>query len=92
MAWVLSQVCESAFATPKTYLIKELILHIADLFKPCSLYCDASLQEIGTILKQRENDSTEHLISDHSRKLLKHEINYAIGELEYLAIVDAVDK
>lgn len=44
------------------------------------------------MLKQVGGDGKEHSIAYYSKKFLKHEENYAITELKYLAIVSAVDK
>ncbi|KAM7297300.1 transposon Tf2-9 polyprotein [Ixodes scapularis] len=71
---------------------KTPILAIFDPGKLCTLYCDASQEGIGAVLKQTDGDGIEHPVAYYFRKLLNHERNYSITELECLAIVDAVDK
>ncbi|KAM7297299.1 hypothetical protein ISCGN_022452 [Ixodes scapularis] len=71
---------------------KRLILAIFDPGKLCTLYCDASQEGIEAVLKQTDGDGIEHPVAYYSRKLLNHERNYSITDLECLAIVDAVDK
>ena len=90
--WEWDSSCEQAFEEMKNRLTEEPILRIFSCEKPCILYCDASNVGIGAVLKQRDRDGKEHPVAYHSRKLLTHELNYAITELECLAIVDAVEK
>lgn len=90
--WNWDSDCELAFTQLKKCVTEEPILKIYDASKPCVLYCDASNKGIGAVLKQADDEGREHPIAYHSRKLLKHEINYAITELECLAIIDAIDK
>lgn len=87
--WNWSDQCEKAFNKLKEELASKPILTIFDPIKPCIIYCDASQQGIGAVLKQKQANGDELLISYFSRKLLKHEDNYAITELECLAIVEA---
>ncbi|UYV78418.1 hypothetical protein LAZ67_16001289, partial [Cordylochernes scorpioides] len=56
----------------------------------CKLYTDASAIGIAGILSQ-EIDSTEHVISYYSKKLLKHQQNYSAYELECYAVIQAID-
>ncbi|GFX29908.1 hypothetical protein TNCV_4750361 [Trichonephila clavipes] len=59
---------------------------------PLRVFCDDSLNAIGAILKQPDNSGTLHRVSYHSRNLRDYEKDYCITELEYLAIVDVLDK
>jgi hypothetical protein len=51
---------------------------------------DASLAGLGAVLAQVGVDGHVHPIAYASRSLLKHERNYAITELETLALVLSV--
>ena len=84
--------CQAAFDLLKQALTAKPVLKIFDPTKPCILYTDASSIGIGAVLKQTQDDGLEMPIAYHSRKLNIHEANYAITELECLAIVDAVTK
>ena len=59
---------------------------------PVSLYTDASRKGIGFILTQRSTDGALKLITCSSRFLSNAEGNYAVVELELLAIQWAVEK
>ena len=54
------------------------------------LETDASLNGLAAVLGQRQDDSHVHPIAYASRSLQPHETNYAITELETLALVWAV--
>ena len=54
------------------------------------LETDASLAGLGAVLAQEGDDRKIHPIAYASRSLLKHERNYAITELETLALVWSV--
>ena len=58
-----------------------------DLDKPYILYIDASTYTLGAILSQKGDDKKERVIAYASKTLNKHEQNYSITELEYLAII-----
>ena len=51
---------------------------------------DASMVGIGAVLSQPNNDDLERPVAYISRALQKHERNYAVIELETLAIVWAI--
>lgn len=91
-AWDWSPACEEAFAKLKDHLTRGPVLQIFNPDRPCTLFCDASSTGIGAVLKQPGDDCTQHPVAYLSRKLLRHEKNYAVTELECLAIIDAVDK
>ncbi|GFX14627.1 retrovirus-related Pol polyprotein from transposon 17.6 [Trichonephila clavipes] len=76
----------------KNCLISKPILKLYNSQYPCHVFCDASQESIGVVLKQQHPDGTLYPIAYHSRQLLKHEKNYTISEKECLAIIDALDK
>ena len=47
---------------------------------------------MGCVLRQEDENGTLHPIACHSRNLHNYEENYAIIDLECLAIVDALNK
>ena len=51
------------------------------------LETDASLNGLAAVLGQRQDDSHVHPIAYASRSLQPHETNYAITELEILALI-----
>ena len=83
--------CDNAFETIIKYLCSVPVLAIHDPNKECYLYTDASGIGIGAVLKQIQDDNQLHPIGYFSRKLLDYQKNYAITELEALAIVEAIE-
>ncbi|UYV75014.1 hypothetical protein LAZ67_12002096, partial [Cordylochernes scorpioides] len=81
---------DKSFIELKAALTSEPILTIYNPEVPCKLYTDASAIGIAGILSQ-EIDSTEHVISYYSKKLLKHQQNYSAFELECYAVIQAID-
>ena len=90
--WNWSPACEEAFQQLKAHLINKPVLNIFNPTLSCIMYCDASKQGVGAVLKQIHKNNEELPIAYFSRKLRKHEENYAITELECLAIVEALKK
>lgn len=64
---------------------------IYDPKKYCFVQTDASRIGIGGVLKQKGEDKILHPVAYFSRKLLCHQLNYSVSELECLAIVEALD-
>ncbi|GFW13751.1 retrovirus-related Pol polyprotein from transposon 17.6 [Trichonephila clavipes] len=89
--WNWSHECQEAYQKLKNCLISKPILKLYNSQYPCHVFCDASQDSIGVVLKQHP-DGTLYPIAYHSRQLLKHEKNYTISEKECLAIIDALDK
>ncbi|GFW17401.1 retrovirus-related Pol polyprotein from transposon 17.6 [Trichonephila clavipes] len=58
----------------------------------CHAFVDASQNIVGAVLKQPDASNVLHPIACHSKTLRDYEKNYAITELECLAIIDALDK
>ncbi|GFX89738.1 transposon Tf2-6 polyprotein [Trichonephila clavipes] len=90
--WDWTAECQTAFELLKNKLVTKPVLQLHDPKLPLRVFCDASLNAIGAVLKQSENSGTLHPVSYHSRTLRDYEKNYCITELEYLAIVDALHK
>ena len=71
----------------------ELMLKFYDRNLPAEIYCDASKRGIGFVFQQIcPKSGTKRIISCGSRTLTKSEVNWAIIELECLAIVFALQK
>jgi len=90
--WKWTEECQESFDKLKNALITKPVLHLFNPQLPCHVYVDASTEGIGCIIKQPGTDGTLHPIAYHSRTLRPYERNYAITELECLAIIDALDK
>ncbi|GFU57935.1 retrovirus-related Pol polyprotein from transposon 297 [Trichonephila clavipes] len=84
--------CQNAFEKLKESLITKSILHLYDPDLTCHVFVDASQKSVGAVLKQPDASNMLHPIAYHSRTLRDYEKNYAITELECLAIKDALDK
>ena len=84
-----SEEAERAFQALKQALCEEPVLKAPDFTKPFLLHTDASEVGLGAVLSQ-VIDNEEHPILYISRKLLKHEKNYATVEKEALAVKWAV--
>ncbi|UYV68123.1 hypothetical protein LAZ67_5003116, partial [Cordylochernes scorpioides] len=81
---------DKSFIELKAALTSEPILTTYNPEVPCKLYTDALAIGIAGILSQ-EIDSTEHVISYYSKRLLKHQQNYSAFELECYAVIQAID-
>ena len=80
---------EEAFNALKQCLCEEPVLKAPDFNRPFVLHTDASQVGLGAVLSQ-VTDGEEHPILYISRKLLKHELNYATVEKEALAVKWAI--
>ncbi|GFV06651.1 retrovirus-related Pol polyprotein from transposon opus [Trichonephila clavipes] len=78
--WNWSHECQEAYQKLKNCLISKPILKLYNSQYPCHVFCDASQESIGVVLKQQHPDGTLYPIAYHSRQLLKHEKNYTISE------------
>ena len=82
---------EAAFTQLKEALCRSPVLATLDFSRTFVLQTDASQVGVGAVLSQIQ-DNVEHPIIYISRKLLKHERNYATVEKEGLAIKWALQK
>jgi hypothetical protein len=83
--------CQNAFDVLKEKLLEPPILIHFKENEPLTLYTDASSIGLGAILAQNQNGK-EGVIGYASKKLLKHQSNYAVTELECLAVIFGVSK
>ncbi|GBN73259.1 Transposon Ty3-G Gag-Pol polyprotein [Araneus ventricosus] len=84
--------CQDAFDKLKETLTTKPVLNLYNPDVTCHVFVDASQKSVGAVLKQPDASDVLHPIAYHSRTLRNYEKNYAITELECLAIVDALDK
>jgi len=83
---------QEAFEKLKKLLCETPILQFPDFSRPFFLYTDAIYKALGAVLSQKDDDGNEHVISYASKSLTEAEQNYAVTELECLAILWAVEK
>ena len=79
--------CTAAFTTLKTKLCEAPILVYPSFDKDFTLETDASIDGIGAVLSQPQADGCLHPVAFASRSLSPAERNYAITDLETLAVV-----
>ncbi|GBO21470.1 Transposon Tf2-11 polyprotein [Araneus ventricosus] len=84
--------CQDAFDKLKETLTTKPVLNLYNPDVTCHVFVDASQKSVGAVLKQPDASDILHPIAYHSRTLRDYEKNYAITELECLAIVDALVK
>ena len=77
--------CQQSFDTLKQKVAKNCILKVLEMGKPFVVACDASGFQIGCVLSQ-----DGRVVAYESRKLRKHELNYAVHDKEMLAVVNAL--
>ena len=79
--------CQEAFTTLKQKLSSGPVLAYPDFGKDFVLETDASIRGLGAVLSQKQSDGKLHPIAFASRALSPPEKNYAVTELETLAVV-----
>ena len=79
-----------AFQELKIKCLTVLMLAFADFKKPFLLETDASIQGLGAVLSQKQDDSRYHPITYTSRGLKGGELKYHSSKLEFLALKWAV--
>ena len=82
--------CQQAFQHLKDALISPPVLTYPNFSKSFTLETDASAKGLGAVLSQLQDDGSLHPVAYASRSLSGAEKQYAITELETLAVVWAV--
>ena len=90
VAFAWTQDCKEAFDTLKLKLTTAPVLAYPRFDSDFILETDASILGLGAVLSQVQDDAKPHPISYASRALSNSEKNYAITELETLAVVWAI--
>ena len=85
-----SPACQAAFEALKQKLAEAPVLAYPSFDRDFVLETDASIQGIGAVLSQLQDDDKLHPVAYASRVLSPQERNYSITELETLAVVWAV--
>lgn len=88
LSWTEEQLI--AFQTLKEALTNDSILIAPDYSKPFLLATDGSYAGIGAVLSQIDDNNDERRVAYYSRRLSAAERNYAVTEVELLAVVEAV--
>ena len=79
--------CQEAFDALKSALCEAPVLAIPDLNKRFEVSCDASSLGLGAVLAQEGWP-----VAFQSKALTRAEVNYPVGEQEFLAIVHACER
>ena len=82
--------CEAAFLSLKSRLVTSPVLAYPCFTKDFTLEMDASIQGLGAVLSQVQEDGKLHPVAYASWALNPSEKNYSVTELETLAVVWAV--
>ena len=82
--------CQQAFQQLKDALISPPVLANPNFSTSCTLETDASIKGLGAVLSQLQDDGCLHPVAYTSRSLSGAEKQYAITELEMLAVVWSV--
>ena len=77
---------QTAFLPLKDLLVSPSMLAYPNLDKSFVLHTDASVEELGGVLEQEQEDGKLHPVAFTSRSLSKTERNYRITELEVLGV------
>ena len=87
-----TEACKKAMATLKKKLTSAPVLAYPSFDKPFTVETDASINGLGAVLQQKQDDSKLHPVTYASRSLTDAERNYSITELEVLAVVWALTR
>lgn len=88
--FIWSEKCQESFETVKKHLCSKPILAIFDPNLPIRIYTDASMQGIGAVLKQTQQDGEEKPCAYFSKKLSDAQKKKKAIYLECLAIKEAI--
>ena len=84
--------CQQAFEELKQLYSQSPVLAYDNYRKPFELHTDASERGLCTVLYQKQDYGTDHVIACASCTLSKSEKNYDVHKLEFLALKWSVQK
>ena len=87
---LLSEDALEVFQALKQACMTSFILALADYIKDFLLKTDASKEELGAVLSQKQTDGCYHPVPYGSRTLTAHEKKYHSTKLEFLALKWAI--
>ena len=87
-AWGEEQ--QQAFDEIKALMAKDVMLFYPDHNKPFHIYTDSSDYQLGSTISQRGDDGILHPVAYFSRKLNSAQMNYPVGEKEFLSIFETL--
>jgi len=85
-----SEACQKSFEKVKNYLCSTPVLAIFDPTAPIHIYTDASIEGVGAVLEQPQEDGSEKPVFYFSRKLTKSQKAKRAIYIECLAIKEAI--
>ena len=85
--FVWDTACQDAFQSLKDKLVSHPVLSYPNFDKDFILETDASARGLGAVLNQEQSDGTLHPVAYASRAVSQSEANYAVTDLETLAVV-----
>lgn len=88
--FIWDEKCQNTFEKMKSLLCSKPVLAIFDPKLPINIYTDASLQGIGAVLKQIQENGEEKPVAYFSRKLNESQKKKKAIYLECLAIRDTI--
>ncbi len=88
--FIWSKECENVFIKIKEYLTSAPVLAVFDRDKPIHIYTDASIEGIGAILKQPQEDGFEKPVAYFSKKLNEAQKKKKAVFIECFAIKEAI--
>lgn len=88
--FIWTEKCQESFNKTKNFLCSKPVLGIFDPDKEIYIYTDASIQGLGAILKQPQENGDEKPIAYFSKRLTKSQTQKKAIYLECLAIKEAI--
>lgn len=89
-AWEWGERQEQSFQVLKGALMQAPVLQRPDFDRPFILTCDYSLDAVGAILSQKDDQGREYVVAYGSKKLTPTEMNYSASEGECFAVITGI--
>ena len=88
--WNWTDECQKAFETLKVKLTSYPVLRQPDMGRMFSIFTDASIDAVGAVLSQTDDDGNEYVVAYASKTFKSHEKHMGISEKEMAACVFGV--